>query len=192
MQTGFNPYSYNPMLEYYFGTNESANLPDEAAKVAAENPQIAPHINSVWSFMEWFRASSPAMYDALLARAPELTDPVQVVTSGALDPKSSTKSLLSGLDETTTEVTTTSAPATDWGTQILDFTKSVFPVYYQHRAQRDILEANLKRAEQGLPPLDPSGVAPQVNFGLSPGVQKLAMWGIGGLILMGLIRAVRR
>ncbi len=50
--------------------------------------------------------------------------------------------------------------------------------------QRRLLNIQLDRAEQGLPPLDPGQYGVGVNVGLSPDTQKLLI--VGGLALVGL------
>lgn len=87
---------------------------------------------------------------------------------------------------------TSSGPVTSWGQDVMEFFKATLPAYYQAQAQRDLLAINLKRAEQGLPPIDADGVAPQVNVGVSKGVQTLGYVAVGGLVLVGLLAAMKR
>lgn len=56
--------------------------------------------------------------------------------------------------------------------------------------QRQILKAQLERARQGLPPLQPSEYAPAVNVGLSPQTRNLLIY--GGLALVAVMLLRRR
>jgi len=71
---------------------------------------------------------------------------------------------------------------TDWGKSVMDFAKS----YLTYDSQKQLLAANIKRAEMGLPPLDASQYGLGVNVGLSPATQNLV---IGGLVILGLYAA---
>lgn len=209
--SGYDPFTYNAKLRSFFVTGNFSSMPDHTAKVAAENPSLAKHINSVWSFMEWMRNSSPALYNAITNQKPELADPATVVTSGKLSPNgkkpaASTGVKLNGMGDYSpfaltddqglppdgTSTSAGGAPVTSWGQDLISFTKAVLPSYYQAQAQRDLLNINIKRAEQGLPPIDSGAVAPQVNVGVSPGVQQLGYLAVGGLVLFGLFSAFGR
>lgn len=56
--------------------------------------------------------------------------------------------------------------------------------------QRQILKAQLDRARQGLPPLQPSEYAPAINVGLSPQTRNLLLY--GGLALVAVLLLRRR
>lgn len=56
--------------------------------------------------------------------------------------------------------------------------------------QRRILNAQLERARQGLPPLQPSEYAPAINVGLSPQTRNLLIY--GGLALAAVLLLRRR
>lgn len=59
---------------------------------------------------------------------------------------------------------------------------------YQYKSQKDILDINKQRAAQGLPPLDVSSIAPQINIGIDPQLKAILIFlGIaaaGGLVYM--------
>lgn len=60
-------------------------------------------------------------------------------------------------------------------------------------SQRRLLNAQLTRAQQGLPPLDSSQYGLGVSLGLSADTQKWLMYGAGGLLVAYLLyRGVRR
>lgn len=77
--------------------------------------------------------------------------------------------------------------------KIIDGATKVGSTYLQYEAQRKILKMNIERAQQGLPPLDPSiigatpvirteiDISPEMAAGLK---QKLGM-GIGTIALIG-------
>lgn len=50
--------------------------------------------------------------------------------------------------------------------------------------QRQILNVQMDRAREGLPPLDMAQYSPQVNIGLSADTKSMLMWGGAGLLLL--------
>lgn len=87
--------------------------------------------------------------------------------------------------------TDSTAPTTDWGSRLLDIIKVIVPA----KQQTDLYKMQLRRAEAGLPPIDPSNFAPTVNVGTSPAVLrniKYLTWGVAGLALIGLIIYARK
>jgi len=65
--------------------------------------------------------------------------------------------------------------------------------YIMADSQRRLLNAQLTRAQQGLPPLDSSQYGLGVSLGLSAETQKWIMYGAGGLLVAYLIfRKVRK
>lgn len=58
--------------------------------------------------------------------------------------------------------------------------------------QKQLLEVQVERAKQGLPPLNANQIAAGVNVGIAPESQKLIMWAIGGLVLALVIPAFLR
>lgn len=59
-------------------------------------------------------------------------------------------------------------------------------------SQRRLLDVQLQRAQQGLPPLDAGQYGLGVSLGLSPDVQKLLMIGGGALLLLFVLSRVRK
>jgi hypothetical protein len=49
--------------------------------------------------------------------------------------------------------------------------------------QKQLLQVQVERAKQGLPPLDANQIAAGVNVGLSSDTQKLVMWGGAALLV---------
>lgn len=184
----YDPYTYNPMLRSFFVTGNFSTLPDKAAKVAAERPELSMHINAVWNFLSWMKNSSPELYNIITNQRPELVDPAEVVASGALSPDAAT-STLAGMGEV--EATATDAPATSWGQEFLNTLKNIAPAYFSFKTQSDLMKTNLRRAELGLDPIDSQTVAPTVNVGVSNDVRTIGYLAVGGLVLVGLLTAFK-
>lgn len=105
---------------------------------------------------------------------------------------------------TSTTTTTTTSDGGAWYSDVLSFAKEAIPAYLAYDAQKDIMDMNIERAKQGLPPVDPGMTAPQVKVihQLPPEVQtsindfkmggiNVLLWGalaVGGFFL---IRAMR-
>lgn len=94
------------------------------------------------------------------------------------------------------EVTTTQAPQSQ---SVIDKVKDLvlgasqaYLTYEQMRAQKKVMDAQLQRAQAGLPPLDFNMesyglVGPQVSVGLSPTTKNLLIWGGAGLAAVYLL-----
>lgn len=61
--------------------------------------------------------------------------------------------------------------------------KDVTPAYLQARAQQRLLTMQLRRAEQGLPPLDPGSIAPTVRVGADPALLKTLREGVKSIAI---------
>lgn len=77
--------------------------------------------------------------------------------------------------------TSSTTTATNWGADIISTIKTVLPSLFQAQSQQQLIAMNVKRAEQGLPPIDISSVTPGVNVGLSPSTTTLVYAGIAAL-----------
>lgn len=75
---------------------------------------------------------------------------------------------------------------TDWAATLSKLATPLVSVYQQ----KQIADINAQRARQGLPPIDDSGMSAKV--GLDADTKKLLMYGIGGLVGVGLLFALRR
>lgn len=68
----------------------------------------------------------------------------------------------------------------------------LLPVALQANAQNKLINTNLTRAQQGLPPLSLQSVTPGLNFGLTPGTQsslmQIAIVGIGAFAVVSLLK----
>lgn len=190
----YDPYTYNPVLRSYFvGNGGFANqrkLPPEKVVIAAENnPDAAAHIYSVWGFLDWLQSFSPDFYNVVANAG--LAEPAAVVESGAIAPKSG----LSGMGEfentpgVMEDVSWGAGDAvSEWGDRI----SKLAAQYMQFDTQKRILDLNIKRAEQGLPPVDSGTLAPSVNFGLTSDTRQMMFWAIGGIVAIGIIMAMKK
>ncbi len=177
----YNPYTYQPLMQsFYLGRP----MPQTVQKAAQANPAAARHLVSVWQFMTWLNESFPQLYARL---APAQTDAEQVVSSGAISPAVPVKKSggLGALGQD--DAGSTSGILSDWGKTVSDFAQKVL-IYDQ---QRKLIDLNIKRAEQGLAPVDASNYGAGVSVGLSPQTQQLAYLALGGLVVVGLIGALK-
>lgn len=79
----------------------------------------------------------------------------------------------------------TTSPGFDWGALATDVSQ-IFIAKEQADLQRDLMQMNIDRARQGLAPIPSSAVAPQVNVGVAPDVQRTAMMvALGGAAILG-------
>jgi len=62
---------------------------------------------------------------------------------------------------------------TPWYQKAFSILGDVAAQYTQYKAQRDLIKMNMKRAEQGLPPIDSKDVSPSVNVNVSADWQKM-------------------
>ena len=58
--------------------------------------------------------------------------------------------------------------------RLVNTVTDIAPQYLQYQAQKDLLEVQLQRASQGLPPLDPTSYAPAVQVSIDPVQAQLA------------------
>lgn len=129
--------------------------------------------NGTKGFFEWLKDKQPELYARV---AQGFQSPQNGVGDVAIaeDPAtaSSTTPMSSGVMSSISNLVNVAAQAY--------LTKS------QMDAQKSLLDVQLQRAAQGLPPLNinPSqyGLTPQIGVGLSPQTQSLVMW--GGIALL--------
>src|SRR5262245_38283349 len=84
----------------------------------------------------------------------------------------------------------TEAPAGDYSPDYASAIPQVISAVAQWDLERKAYELNLVRAQQGLPPIDASQLAPGVNVGLTPQAQQMAqvaMIGAGALVVFYLL-----
>lgn len=79
------------------------------------------------------------------------------------------------------------AKASGWSfDSIMKNLSAIVGTVVQAEAQRDLLKANLKRAEQGLPPLNAQAYMPGVNVGVTSDTQRM-VYILGGLAIAALV-----
>ena len=162
--SNYDPFTYNPQVAAFYG-------------------MASQHETAVERFATWMRNRWPDAYARMMAEKPELLNARRAIIAEKLTvPVETLQGLADGTAPTDGAVTT-------WGQDILDFFKEALPSYYQARAQKDLLEVNLRRAEQGLAPIDAGAIAPQVNVGASSDMMQLGYIAVGGLVLVGLFSA---
>jgi len=72
---------------------------------------------------------------------------------------------------------------------------SIVTTYFAASTQKQLLQTNLQRASQGLPPLNAQAYMPGVNVGLASGTQNMVYIvaaGIGAVILLGVLGSKRK
>lgn len=194
----YNPYTYQPKVAGFF---MGRPFPSELSKVAAQNPEAANHIMSIWQFGEWLNQTQPALYSAIKARNPALLDAGTVVLQGRLnapvfyaDPPKPPASIGGAAGKTQMaglrgDAASTASPdvITEWGKNVSD----LLGKYLVYDQQKKLIDLNIKRAEQGLPPVSSEQLAAGVNIGLADSTQRLAYLALGGLVLVGLFSAFK-
>ena len=193
----YDPFSYQPMMRsYYMGVQ----FPQTIQRLQRDNPEFANHIGAVYQFSNWLQQKLPDVYSQILANAPNLLNAGDVVLSGKMGSTAVNRPGMSGLGQMDFETGIPNEPAssgssgsltaqvTEWGKMIADFGKT----YLTYDAQKKLLNANIKRAEQGLPPLDASAYGVGVNVGLTPQTQNLVIMALIGFGLFAAFKAVRK
>lgn len=79
-------------------------------------------------------------------------------------------------------------PSESW----MDAVLRMLPALTATWQQKQLLEVQIERAKQGLPPLSANQIATGVNVGIAPDTQKLLMWGMAGLVLVIALPQVMR
>lgn len=159
---GYEPYTYQPLLRWFYE---------------------GQHYGAVAQFTDWLKREAPEAHAKITEKRPDLLE-VRSVLMG-ISPRASGGGL-SGMGETPLD--DGQGPVSTWGTQILDLAKG----WMTYDMQRDLFKLNIARAEQGLPPISGSTLAPQVNVGVSPQLQSIGTFAVVGLVAVGLIAAFRR
>ena len=134
---------------------------------------------SVRAFNLWLAKAHPNAYVKLAVSYPSLfvADP-SLYSSG-----------MAGLGGATTA---TPAPQ-PWYAQAINAITSAVPLYFGVKQENAMVSLNLQRAAQGLPPIDTSSYAPQVNFGVSPQITSMATWvAIGAFALVAIALLSRK
>lgn len=151
-------------------------------------------------FLAWAQRFSPEYAAAIVERVGDAPK------AGPLNALGESWNMLGGLGEdidAATGVTTTIATSTttggsgdffsfEWANKALDVAAKAIPAYFQYDTQKQLMDLNITRAKNGLPPIDPGVVAPQVKviMDLPPDVRgQLDKWRVGGanILLWGAV-----
>jgi hypothetical protein len=149
--------------------------------IAQSATKAVDKVQAVSQLASWFQKNYPDLYTRIMNDQPGLLMPDMAMAG------------LSGLrglgqDQTASTTDTTTPPSTDWGQTLSSFVSQVLGPLASAYQQKQIIDVNIKRAEQGLQPLDVSQIAPTVNVGVSPQVQQMGI--IAGLGIAALIVTV--
>lgn len=143
-----------------------------------------PREKAVSEFMSWLKRFEPRAYAYVKSRVgspPNEGIFAALNTFGQVDP-------YGGVG-----VPTASPPASSTGgwmdyiNSALSVAKEAIPAYFQYETQKDLMEMNIERAKQGLPPIDPGVVAPQVKVihDVPPEAQQaISQFKVGGNVLL--------
>lgn len=136
-------------------------------------------INGVVNFMSWMQRKHPAIYSRVMQSRPDLAIP-ELALRGLGGLHDTQQQMIdaqnAGMDVTLGD---TSAPSTSWGKDLLNLITPFAGIYQQKK----LFDLNIKRAENGLPPLD--SAAPTVNVGVTRGVMTAGT--VAGLAVVGMV-----
>ena len=132
--------------------------------------------NAVLQFAYWLKKRYPKIYAASMSRGG-----------------------MSGLGDTAPTDTITPAATTSWLDTISNTLKSIIPAASAAYIAKQTIDVNISRAKAGLPPIDSSSLAPQVNVSLPPAqvaqltsAGKYALYGVGALGLLFILSKRKR
>jgi hypothetical protein len=144
-------------------------------------------------YLNWLSNYSPEVYAKVIAKLPPM--PSENMGQFEIDPWNMYPASVS--QPTTTTGTTPEVP---WWQTAIDTIKDVGTAYLQWDAQKDILDVQKSRVQQGLPPIQTDLLAPTVRVqadippeyraSISSGFQQVLLWGGIGLAAYLLLRAM--
>ncbi len=121
-------------------------------------------VRATMRFLSWLRNFHPEMHAVVMERMGGREAP----PAGALMELSNSWGLGQLTEDPlivgTTSTTTSTSSGWDWAKDALDFAKEAVPAYLAYDAQKDLMDLNMTRAQQGLDPIDPGLTAPQVTL----------------------------
>lgn len=146
---------------------------------------------SKMQFLKWLEKRDPAVFDLAMKRFQIKQGETALHGMGAIN--------WGSIGENITGFFNTAA----------ETVKNVLPTVIQYKAQSKVLDSQLKRAEQGLPPLNVADYSPVMTINpridpaseaaltriavqsTSTGVEKIMPWALGGLGLVMLMMTMR-
>ncbi len=142
-------------------------------RALSSGPKTSPYPNGMRGLFAWMRARNPVLYNRAYSK----------ITSASLN----------GLG-ITAEVAATEPVQKSVADKIRDILLGVSQAYLtaeQMKMQKKVVDAQIARAQAGLPPLDIDmsryGIGPQATVGISGDTQKLLLWiaaGAGAIYLI--------
>lgn len=134
-------------------------------------------------YLRWLSRYSPKVYDAVMQQLP--APPGDGLGQFEIDPWNMYPASVS------TPTSTAPAAQKAWWETALDAVSKAATTYLQYDAQKDILDVQKSRIQQGLPPIQTDLLAPTVRVQadippeyratISSGIQKALLWGALGL-----------
>jgi hypothetical protein len=145
-------------------------------------------------FMGWLQNFNPEMHALVVERIGEApaNDALTVVAEkmnglGQFD----LTAIFGGEDEAAAQGTTETT-ATPWWESAIDAVKSTGTAVLQYKTQQDLIDLQMKRIEEGKPPIDTALISPtvRVQADLPPAIQadirdmkRTAIFAVGGIAL---------
>jgi hypothetical protein len=145
---------------------------------AYQDIEMANVDSNVTEFFKWLDKTAPELSKAARANVfPPKTsiNPLSIVLSTGTF----------GLGQDTT------AEPSIWD-KLTNTIEKLLPVYAQYKQQRELIKLNIERAKQGLAPIEAEQIAPQVRVGLTSDTQRLLLFGVLGVLGIGLIMSMKR
>jgi len=150
--------------------NQDGRFVDDQATQAEADASASPdYPPGKAGFTQWLQDTMPDFYYQVQRRKPELladdfySDYMEGL--GMFD------------DDDDLGASDTAAPADSWSSKLLDFAKVAGLAWRENK----IMNMQLKRAKQGLPPMDTSALAPAVQVGLGAPTRNMMMIGAAAL-----------
>ncbi len=134
-----------------------------AGRSSRRRPSAGERARNEQRFVQMIKRTHPRLYAIAKARIGE-----PPAGMGGLGQK-----IVSG-EPTVTATTST------WFSRLTDTLTTLAPTYLQYQSQKELLEIQLQRAQQGLPPLETTQYAPAVQIGLDPAQTREAIAAAGG------------
>lgn len=151
---------------------------------------------NMMAFMGWLQNFNPEMHALVVERVGEApSNDALTVAAGKMNGLGQwdITSIFGGEDEAAaqqgTGPTTTESP---WWESAIDATKSIGTAVLQYKTQQDLIDLQMKRIEDGKPPIDTALISPtvRVQADLPPAIQadirdmkRTAVFAVGGIAL---------
>lgn len=164
------------------------NWPDSFAQYDTQTQQVVQtsgdtakaKINGVVSFSSWLMSAYPDVYNAVIQARPEIFLPELAMAGLAGLGQDSTTAAATAQDQT-------QAPSTSWGQTVSDLIDKIAAPLVGLYSEKQLIDVNIKRAEQGLSPLtDTSQIAPTVNVQAGPALMQ-PVQDMGKILVVGVL-----